>query len=79
MNGLQDEGDDDDEWNPCKAAGVCLMLMASCCEDDIVPFILPFVKDHIKSTDWRLKDAAAMAFGTNATPLFMSSFKYSGI
>ncbi|VDI39445.1 importin subunit beta-1 [Mytilus galloprovincialis] len=30
-----EELDDDDEWNPCKAAGVCLMLMATCCEDDV--------------------------------------------
>ena len=60
---IQDEADDDDEWNPCKAAGVCLMLMATCCEDDIVPHILPFVTENIKHTDWRYKDAAIMAFG----------------
>ena len=60
---IQDEADDDDEWNPCKAAGVCLMLMATCCEDDIVPHILPFVTEHIKNSDWRYKDAAIMAFG----------------
>jgi len=40
----QEEYDDDDDWNPCKAAGVCLMLLATCCEDDIVPHVLPFVK-----------------------------------
>ena len=40
----QEEFDDEDDWNPCKAAGVCLMLLATCCEDDIVPHILPFVK-----------------------------------
>lgn len=60
----QEEFDDDDEWNPCKAAGVCLMLMASCCEDDIVQYILPFVTEHIKSPDWRYRDAAVMAFGS---------------
>lgn len=60
---LQEEFDDDDEWNPCKAAGVCLMLMATCCEDDVVPHILPFVKDNISSPDWRYRDAAVMAFG----------------
>ena len=59
----KEEFDDDDEWNPCKAAGVCLMLMATCCEDDIVPHVLPFVKEHIKSPDWRYRDAAVMAFG----------------
>lgn len=60
---MQEELDDEDDWNPSKAAGVCLMLLATCCEDDIVPFVLPFVKDNIKSTDWRYRDAALMAFG----------------
>ncbi|KAF1410104.1 Importin subunit beta-1, partial [Spheniscus humboldti] len=59
----QDENDDDDDWNPCKAAGVCLMLLATCCEDDIVPHVLPFIKEHIKNPDWRYRDAAVMAFG----------------
>lgn len=39
------------------------MLMAACCEDDIVPHVLPFVKNNIKHTDWRYRDAAVMAFG----------------
>ncbi|ESN99747.1 hypothetical protein HELRODRAFT_101408 [Helobdella robusta] len=60
----QEEYDDDDEWNPCKAAGVCLMLLASCCEDDIISHVLPFVTEHIKSPDWRYRDAAVMAFGS---------------
>lgn len=60
----QEEFDDDDEWNPCKAAGVCLMLMASCCEDDIIQHVLPFVKDNIHHEDWRHRDAAVMAFGS---------------
>ncbi|XP_014663042.1 PREDICTED: importin subunit beta-1-like [Priapulus caudatus] len=60
----QEEYDDDEEWNPCKAAGVCLMLMATCCEDDIVHHVLPFVQEHIKNADWRFRDAAIMAFGS---------------
>lgn len=60
----QEELDDDDEWNPCKAAGVCLMLMATCCEDDVVPHVLPFVQKHIRDQDWRYRDAAVMAFGS---------------
>ena len=39
----QEEYDDENDWNPCKAAGVCLMLLSNCCEDVIVPFLLPFV------------------------------------
>lgn len=61
---LQDENDDDDDWNPCKAAGVCLMLLATCCEDDVVPHVLPFIKENIKQSDWRYRDASIMAFGS---------------
>uniref|UniRef100_A0A3B4GQ92 Karyopherin subunit beta 1 n=1 Tax=Pundamilia nyererei TaxID=303518 RepID=A0A3B4GQ92_9CICH len=60
----QDENDDDDDWNPCKAAGVCLMLLATCCEDDVVPHVLPFIKENIKHPDWRYRDASVMAFGS---------------
>ncbi|XP_065342738.1 importin subunit beta-1 isoform X3 [Cloeon dipterum] len=60
----QEENDDEDDWNPSKAAGVCLMLLATCCEDDIIPHVLPFVKDNIKSPNWRCRDAALMAFGS---------------
>ncbi|XP_076643580.1 importin subunit beta Fs(2)Ket isoform X1 [Halictus rubicundus] len=60
----QEEFDDEDDWNPSKAAGVCLMLLSSCCEEAIVPHVLPFVKDNIKNADWRYRDAALMAFGS---------------
>ena len=60
----QDEYDDEDDWNPCKAAGVCMMLLATCCEDDIVPHVLPFVKDNIRHPDWKHRDAALMSFGS---------------
>ena len=39
------------------------MLLANCTEDDIVGHVLPFVKDNIKNTNWRSRDAAVMAFG----------------
>lgn len=55
---------DDDEWNPSKAAGVCLMLLAQCCEDSIVELVIPFVKENIKKPDWRYRDAAVMSFGS---------------
>lgn len=60
----QDENDDEDDWNPCKAAGVCLMLMANCCEDDIIPFVAPFVQSNIVHPQWNRRDAAVMAFGS---------------
>lgn len=60
----QEEFDDEDDWNPAKAASVCLMLLATCCEKDIVPHVLPFVKNNIKSPNWRFRDAALMSFGS---------------
>jgi importin subunit beta-1 len=60
----QEEGDDDDDWNPSKSASVCLMLLATCCEDDIVPFVLPFITENIKNPNWRFKDAALMVFSS---------------
>ncbi|XP_072031323.1 importin subunit beta-1-like isoform X2 [Amphiura filiformis] len=60
----QDDSDDDDEWNPCKAAGVCLMLLANCCENDVLEHVLPFIKENIGNTDWRFRDASVMAFGS---------------
>lgn len=61
---VHDDSDDDDEWNPCKAAGVCLMLLSNCCENDVLQFVLPFIKNHISSADWRYRDASVMAFGS---------------
>ena len=60
---LQEEYDDEDDWNPCKAAGVCLMLLANCCENDIVALVLPFIMRNMNSTDWKFRDAAVMTFG----------------
>lgn len=39
------------------------MLLATCCEDDIVPHVLPFVTQNINLPDWNKRDAAIMAFG----------------
>jgi len=60
----QKDCEDDDEWNPCKAAGVCLMLLSSCVEDDILPHVMPFINENIKNTNWQMRDAAVMAFGS---------------
>ena len=60
---LQEEYDDEDDWNPCKAAGVCLMLLAQCCENDVIPFVTDFIMANIKDPEWKNRDAAVMAFG----------------
>uniref|UniRef100_A0A915AY70 Importin N-terminal domain-containing protein n=1 Tax=Parascaris univalens TaxID=6257 RepID=A0A915AY70_PARUN len=60
----QEETDDDDDWNPAKAAGVCIMLLAQCTGDSIVAPILPFIQQHFKNPNWRYREAAIMAFGS---------------
>ncbi|XP_022788287.1 importin subunit beta-1-like [Stylophora pistillata] len=60
----QEEFDDDDDWNPNKAAGVCLMLLAQCCEDNIINHVSAFIETNIIKEDWKLRDAAVMAFGS---------------
>jgi len=60
----QEEHDDDEDWTPHKAAGVCLMLLASCCTNDVVSHVMPFVEPRIVSPDWKQRDAAVMAFGS---------------
>lgn len=60
----QEEYDDEDDWNPSKAAGVCLMLLAQCCENSVVPHVLPFVEENIRNEVWQKRDAAVMAFGS---------------
>lgn len=59
----QDEHDDEEDWTPHKAAGVCLMLLASCCSNAIIPHVLPFIESNIGSVEWKSRDAAVMAFG----------------
>ncbi|KJH53219.1 HEAT repeat protein [Dictyocaulus viviparus] len=59
----QEEGDDDDDWTPSKAAGVCIMLMAQCVGDTILDSVMPFLK-HFSNTNWKYKEAAIMAFGS---------------
>uniref|UniRef100_U5EL75 Putative karyopherin importin beta 1 n=1 Tax=Corethrella appendiculata TaxID=1370023 RepID=U5EL75_9DIPT len=71
----QEELDDEDDWNPAKSAGVCLMLLATCCEDEIVGHVLPFIDENIKSTNWRYRDAALMVFGSILSGLGAQTLK----
>jgi len=68
---VQEEYDDEDDWNPCKAAGVCLSLMANYCEDAIVPLVMPFVREHLQNPQWQWKDAAIVALGMSQLKGYM--------
>lgn len=39
------------------------MLLAQCCENDVVAPVLAFVQANFQSADWKDRDAAIMAFG----------------
>ncbi|XP_034670181.1 importin subunit beta [Drosophila subobscura] len=71
----QDECDDEDTWSPAKASSVCLMVLATCCEDEIVPHVLPFIKENIESPNWRFRDAAVMTFGSVLNGLETNTLK----
>lgn len=58
----QDEEADEDAWNLSMAAGTCLALVANTVEDAVVPAVMPFVQANIQSDNWRLREAAIMAF-----------------
>lgn len=55
--------DEDDSWNIARAGAACLEAIAQTISDSIVPLVLPFVTSNINSSNWRLKEAAIMAFG----------------
>eukprot|EP01097_Dermamoeba_algensis_P005071 TRINITY_DN3234_c0_g1_i4.p1 TRINITY_DN3234_c0_g1~~TRINITY_DN3234_c0_g1_i4.p1 ORF type:complete len:508 (+),score=118.61 TRINITY_DN3234_c0_g1_i4:1129-2652(+) len=46
------------------AAGTCLGLVAQATKDEILPEIIPFIEQNISSPDWRLREAATLAFGS---------------
>ncbi|OLY84923.1 Importin subunit beta-1 [Smittium mucronatum] len=60
----QDEDADEDEWNVSMASATALSLFAQATGDSIMPLVIPFVEGNIRSGDWRMREAAVMAFGS---------------
>eukprot|EP00980_Cylindrotheca_fusiformis_P000364 scaffold91_cov127-Cylindrotheca_fusiformis.AAC.24 len=58
----QDEEADEDSFNLHMAGHICLTCISQTVEDAIVPVLMPYVHQHIQSENWRLRDAAIMAF-----------------
>lgn len=63
MTKQQEDNDDDDNWNISMAAATCLEAISRTIQDKIVDLVLPFVTQNINNANWRLKEAAVMAFG----------------
>ncbi|CAG8486946.1 7548_t:CDS:10 [Ambispora gerdemannii] len=60
----QEEEADEEDWNVSMGAGTCLALLAQCVEDAVVGPVIPFVENNIRSSEWRYREAAVMAFGS---------------
>mmetsp|Transcript_21633 Transcript_21633/g.30313 ORF Transcript_21633/g.30313 Transcript_21633/m.30313 type:complete len:878 (+) Transcript_21633:104-2737(+) len=62
----QDEDADLDDvpWNLSTASATCLGLIARTVEDDVVKVVMPFVHQNIKNENWRMREAAIMAFAS---------------
>jgi importin subunit beta-1 len=58
------EEQEEDAWNVATAAGTCLALIASTVLDEVVPHVMPFVRDNISNTNWHFREAALLAFGS---------------
>lgn len=59
----QDEDATEDEYNVSRAAYQALQLYAQCVQGDVIPPVLTFVEENIRSGDWRCRDAAVASFG----------------
>lgn len=59
----QEENADEDEWNVPMSAATCLGLISTTVEDEVVNHVMPFVNANIKSENWKLREAATLAFG----------------
>jgi importin subunit beta-1 len=55
-----DEGD----WNVSVASACCLDLVARIAKDLVVAKVLAYVHENIGSSDWKLRDAAMLAFAS---------------
>lgn len=61
-----DDNDDNDEWNESKAAATCLALVAEATRNEIFSndIVLNYIHGHISDSNWKMREAAAMAFGS---------------
>lgn len=60
----KDDLADNEDWTLAMAAATCLKSIALCIGDDVVDHVMPFINTNIGGTDWRLREAAVMAFGS---------------
>ncbi|KAH0555962.1 hypothetical protein GP486_006095 [Trichoglossum hirsutum] len=59
----QDEDASDDDYNVSRAAYQCLQLYAQAVGSVIIPPVLTFIENNLRSENWHNRDAAVSAFG----------------
>src|SRR5437763_2027905 len=59
----QEEDASDDDYNVYRAAYQCLQLYAQAVGSVIIPPVLHFIENNLRSEDWHNRDAAVSAFG----------------
>ncbi|KAI0602571.1 ARM repeat-containing protein [Biscogniauxia sp. FL1348] len=59
----QDEDATDDEYNLSRASYQCLQLYSQAVGANIIPPVIQFVEQHLRSEDWHYREAAVAAFG----------------
>lgn len=64
MTKQSEDTDGDETWNLSMAAAQCLDYLARTIRDKIVDITVPFVSSNIQNTNWHMKEAAVMAFGS---------------
>mmetsp|Transcript_1717 Transcript_1717/g.2367 ORF Transcript_1717/g.2367 Transcript_1717/m.2367 type:complete len:866 (-) Transcript_1717:571-3168(-) len=58
----EDADPDDDVFNISMAASTCLINVSATVEDLLIPVMTPFIQTNIQNENWRLREAATMAF-----------------
>lgn len=71
QEGEDDEDDDDydnsnSDWSLRKCSAAALDLLANVFHDDILPIVLPILKETLFHQDWVVKEAAVLALGAIA-------------
>lgn len=52
----------EDDWTLPIAAGTCLALIANTVMDEVVPEVMPFVRQHLNNPDWRFREVLLLSF-----------------
>ncbi|ESP00524.1 hypothetical protein LOTGIDRAFT_112611 [Lottia gigantea] len=69
-DGESEEGYDDDEslsdWNLRKCSAAALDVLANVFHEDILPFLLPILKETLFSNDWEIRESGILVLGAIA-------------